>query len=245
MLKQNRKAPKDIYASDDSSIPKHKPVVIAVSGKALAGKDTVMNMLQKQLESQGHSVKLFSHAYPIKKMMTDILEFTKSQVYDQDHKNDIHELWGMSGREAMLKIGTDMFRNIFHPNAWVILLNVSISRCKADYILMQDVRFVNEALNINNNGGYLINIVRDKYYLTKRYKFWAKFFYYNQWLFHIFYKLKLVSFRWHMSEICDLSEFVDHQIENYGTLEDLNKSACKILEDIQTSEKMVEEVTEL
>ena len=210
---------------------KKKPIVIAVSGKAHAGKDTVLEMLKKKLPGK---VAMCSHAHPLKQLLINTLHFKHEQLYDQKHKHDINEMWNMTGREAMCKIGTDGFRNHFHPNIWIKLLNYTIDKSDADFILIQDCRFENEAVNIKNvQKGYVINVVRDLYYKTKRYAFFSKIFKKHQWLFWALYKVGLISFRWHESEVHNLTKFYDAEIYNTGSMYTLNELVDHLVDDIK------------
>jgi len=69
----------------------------------------------------------------------------------------------MTIRELLQKLGTDAMRNNLHPNIWVNAL-------MCDYIkdddgdlpnwIITDVRFMNEAIAIKNQGGFIIRVNR-------------------------------------------------------------------------------------
>lgn len=211
------------------------PTVIAFSGKAGCGKDTCMEMLKRDLADRGHTVKLLSHAGALKRLLIHTLGFTGPQVYSQKGKKEVNEMWNMTGREALVRVGTELFRNHFHDNTWVILLNKQIKECGCEFVIIQDCRFDNEAENINAHSGYIIDIHRDPFYQTKRYKILASIFRNNQWLYHILYKLGLVSFRWHLSELLNPNTKCDDVIvlDNTGSLKTLRNKIKRISKDIR------------
>lgn len=215
---------------------KIKPIIIAISGKAGSGKDTLLGFFKKKLKGK---VEEFSHSYPLKQMLLRTLKFEAKQLYNQDHKHDINDMWGISGRTAMIFFGTALFRNRFRKDVWIKLLNYSIEHSNSDYILIQDCRFEDEAVNIKKMGGYIINICRDPYYFTKRYKLMAKFFKHNQWLFWILYKLKLISFRWNESEVHNIHQYADISIMNLGTLQELDSKVNSHIQYITEQEARI------
>ena len=61
-------------------------------------------------------------------------------------------------REALQKMGTEVGREIFHPDVWVQTLK---KRLTGDTVIT-DVRFQNEMDFIRNNKGYIIHVKRGK-----------------------------------------------------------------------------------
>lgn len=68
---------------------------------------------------------------------------------------------GRSGRELMRSLGTEWGRNIVGPDVWVDTLFESLSRSDSHLTVIDDVRFRNEACAIRNNGGIVVELMRE------------------------------------------------------------------------------------
>lgn len=80
----------------------------------------------------------------------------KAPSYDILQKNVVEE--NLTLRHMMQLVGTEAFRNNIHPDAWVKALFSNYSSYSKWVIT--DMRFVNEAERIKQEGGYLIRINR-------------------------------------------------------------------------------------
>jgi energy-coupling factor transporter ATP-binding protein EcfA2 len=75
--------------------------------------------------------------------------------------------YNLSGRALLQIIGTDIFRNLYDDEIWVKLSLARVyegiikMKDKKIVILCGDVRFMNEANAISQNGGYIIKIDRN------------------------------------------------------------------------------------
>lgn len=139
-------------------------MLIGITGKIGSGKTTAANYL---VSSWGFSE--YTMAEPIKQIGA-IFGFTHNQLYGtQKEKLEIHPQWGVSGREFLQKIGTDMFRDLLPQ----VIPNMKISksvwcdifRLKYDgqtLTVVSDIRFADEAQTIRDLGGVIIRIVRDE-----------------------------------------------------------------------------------
>lgn len=105
--------------------------VIAISGKAQAGKDTTANILKEILEANKYRVLIIHYA--------DLLKFICKQFFGWDGNKDEY------GRHLLQYIGTDVVR-VRQPDFWVDTL-ISILKLfpdEWDYVLIPDCRFPNE-----------------------------------------------------------------------------------------------------
>lgn len=138
-------------------------MLIGITGKIGSGKTTVGNYLVNYWEFQEYIM-----AEPIKHIGA-IFGFSRSQLYGtQNQKLEIHPHWGISGREFLQKIGTDMFRDRLReviPNmkidksVWCDIFKLKYNR--GINTVVSDVRFLDEAQTIKDLGGIIIRIVRD------------------------------------------------------------------------------------
>jgi hypothetical protein len=137
-------------------------MLIGISGNIGSGKTTASNYIVNK-----YSFQEYNFADPIKKIAS-IFGFTRNQLYGtQQQKLEIHEQWGISAREFLQKVGTDLFRNKLHtviPNMkidksiWCDILKQKID--KSSRTLISDIRFIDEASTIRELGGYIIRIER-------------------------------------------------------------------------------------
>jgi hypothetical protein len=170
-------------------------MIIGLSGYAKSGKDTVATMIQEYYaESAGSGttytnwqIKKFSGKLKvIASLLTGIpeekfedQEFKQSCLgiewsYPVDIPEHGNEMWDMSVREFLQRLGTDAVRNGLHTNAWVNALMADYLTEERVYDLgggmkhvtpaskwiITDVRFPNEAQAIKDRGGVIVRIDR-------------------------------------------------------------------------------------
>ena len=113
--------------------------VIAISGKAGHGKDTVAEMLRTCLTAAGKKVLVTHYA--------DLLKHICKSFFGWDGEKDEH------GRWLLQYVGTDVVRRK-QPDFWVNFV-ISILRLfdgEWDYVLIPDARFPNEIERIREAG---------------------------------------------------------------------------------------------
>jgi len=178
------------------------PKLIGITGKIGSGKTES----EKILKRLGYRSYILSE--PIKKIGL-ILQFEEKQLFgSQKEKQEINEIWNISGREFLQKFGTDICRDLL-PNVipsmkdiWIKLLDINRKQNPHLYYLIPDVRFPDEANYIKQNGGIIIKIIRE-------------------------IPDQLSSSSEHSSETQNVQE--DYIIHNNGTLEDLYINLVKVL----------------
>jgi hypothetical protein len=127
-------------------IPK---LIIGFIGKAGAGKTTVANYL-----IQKYNFKIFSFAEPLKQMIVTAGMCKREELYGVNKTEN--------ARWLMQKLGTEIFRNQVDPDYWVKRGGAIISLLlKLGDVVIDDVRFPNEAQYISDKGGLLVRVVRD------------------------------------------------------------------------------------
>jgi hypothetical protein len=160
-------------------------MLIGLGYKKQVGKDTAAEMIQQILtEEYVLHVENVKFADKLKDILCLLTGCTRCQLEDDEFKNglmsfkwaqwiknekatneynvkgvDIVRYQILTYREALQKIGTELFRNQFHPDTWV---NATMNDYMSDKIwTISDVRFSNEVKAIKDKGGIVINIVRD------------------------------------------------------------------------------------
>jgi hypothetical protein len=145
-------------------------MIIGLTGKRLAGKDTVANYLVEQ--------KGFHHIFFSKKMKEAVAALFQIPVeYVDDWKDnrggsldrvEVHiDIGGIikytyGWVEFLQRFGTEMGREVLDEDLWVDLAfgPGSLEFFTEDYVI-KDVRFENEAQRILDYGGKIIEIRRD------------------------------------------------------------------------------------
>lgn len=113
--------------------------VIAVSGRARHGKDTVANILQKQLEEDGHRVFITHYA--------DLLKYICTTFFKWNGEKD------EAGRTLLQYVGTDVVRKN-NPDYWVDFVAdiLNYFEDQWDYVVIPDTRFPNEFNRLKERG---------------------------------------------------------------------------------------------
>ena len=84
-------------------------MIIAITGYKGSGKDTVADMLIEKMGGEKQYVGKRSFAYPIKEAAKVIFDWGEEHV-NGDLKNDVDERWGVSPREILQWMGTEVFQ---------------------------------------------------------------------------------------------------------------------------------------
>jgi len=137
------------------SMNKH---IIGFMGKKRSGKDTAGDYLVKY-----HGYKKYAFASVLKEICKSVFSFTDEQL-NGDEKEVIDEYWGVSPRQALQYVGTDLFRNHISsllPNVgndiWVNVLERKLKE-ETSNIVITDIRFENERAMVKRLGGIVVKI---------------------------------------------------------------------------------------
>ena len=120
------------------------------------GKTTVANLLLAH--------RPVSFAAPLKRVVEILLDRLGSDGYSLVHKDKesiIFEL-GVSARHMLQTLGTEWGRACIHPDFWVMIARAEAERIMNDgrCVVIDDVRFPNEAAMVFDLGGELWRIDR-------------------------------------------------------------------------------------
>lgn len=118
--------------------------VILISGCKRSGKDTVANrLIEKITLSENKKCEKISFADPLREICSIAFGFTPDH-YGDDLKEVVVPEWKMSPRDALIKVGTELFRKQVDKDIWVKATIQRMAKSSADYIFITDVRFHNE-----------------------------------------------------------------------------------------------------
>lgn len=131
--------------------------IIGVTGIAGSGKDTFALAIK---ESEKNT-DVFAFAGPLKEACKILFNFSHGQLHDPILKEVHDERWDKSPRQILQWLGTDILRTHINQDFFVLNMKQRIDASKADYIIISDVRFDNEAEFIRSLGGKVIKIERN------------------------------------------------------------------------------------
>jgi hypothetical protein len=133
------------------------PSLVAFTGRIRHGKTAAGRFLIDQ-----HGFDRVSFADPLKVMLMT-LGVTREQLYHQDFKEKpCEKLCGRTPRHAMQTIGTDWGRKMIHPDLWVEAARRQMREqmTQGKKLVIDDLRFDNEAQVVHDLGGVVIKIER-------------------------------------------------------------------------------------
>ena len=135
-------------------------LIIAFTGARGVGKTSVANEL---VQNGKADYVIESFATPIKDMLR-AMGLTEHFINDPQGKQEpIPWLNGVSGRELMQTLGTSWGREMVADDVWLRAMNQRLIKYIStdQIILIDDLRFDNEAEFIVRQGGYIISLTRD------------------------------------------------------------------------------------
>ena len=151
-----------------------KKKIIGISGKIGSGKDTFAELFAEQLVGKVERHALADKLRLITEIVSGVIMTTTHEInepfcnvirnYTKSQKNIVIKQFNKTIGETLQLIGTDLFRNNYDSDIWVKSLfdeqlNEKLNNGKI--IIVPDVRFINEADYIIQEGGYLIRLEGD------------------------------------------------------------------------------------
>jgi hypothetical protein len=185
-------------------------VLIGLAGKARTGKDTAATYFE-----QAAGLEPMSFAAPIKQVICDLFNLDGRHT-NGDLKETLIPGIGKSPRQLFQTLGTEWGRDCVHPDVWLHVAGVWLSKLRAEYTsqgarfagaVFSDVRFENEAQWIRNQGGVVIHIRRDLAPVVSE----------------------------HISEQGVLFEAGDLKVSNHGTLDEFYVKLGATLKEIEAT----------
>jgi len=132
-------------------------MLVGLAGTAGSGKSTIARVMWL-----GDAFQILSFAHPLKAALIKMTGLDRKWFYDIDYKEkEIPGLPGITPRIMMQKFGTEYAREMIAPDFWLWRMGQSLSKYSHKNIVIDDVRFENEAQFIRDNGGVIIHLCRN------------------------------------------------------------------------------------
>lgn len=126
------------------------PKIIGFSGKIGSGKTTLAQILCNE-----YPYTKASFADPLKHIVKYLYDLEYDQLYG-NRKEIVDTRYGVTPRYLLQYIGTNLFRN-WDKNFWVNVFERKYAN--QELLVLDDVRFENEAHIIHQMGGIVIKVV--------------------------------------------------------------------------------------
>lgn len=131
----------------------NKPELIALTGPAGSGKSTVSAHLML-----AHDFTRMSFAAPLYRMVAALEGMPVSFV--QRNKAESYEPADRTRRFILQTLGTEWGRRMVHQDLWVRILHATRQARTSRPVVIDDLRFENEASYVRGQGGLLIHLKR-------------------------------------------------------------------------------------
>ncbi len=179
--------------------------IIGITGQKFSGKNTLGDYFV-----ENYNYEQIAYADALKDAVKCIFDFDDEQLYGSK-KEEIDEFWGITPRQVLQFVGTDLFRNHIHEllpsigkDIWIhVVKRKIINKMKKkpnSCFVITDARFNNEVDMIKQLGGTVIKLRRNTGHQDN-----------------------------HESEILIDSLPSDYEFENNGSKEELYDKVMKVL----------------
>lgn len=187
-------------------------MIIGICGFQSSGKDTIASYLINK-----YGFKKLSFAGTLKDIVAIIFSWDRKKLEgltkeDREWREQVDEWWAkelsmpnLTPRYVLQYFGTDLFRNHWHTEIWVKIIEKKLLQYKN--VVITDCRFDNELKLLKKYNGKIIHVYRDM----------------PDW-FYDYNKNKIITDEMkkiHPSEINWIYGNGDYIIENNGTINDL------------------------
>lgn len=137
-------------------------LIIGFLGPAKAGKGLATDVTGKVCSEKGIAFRKAAFGDPIKRIAMYVFGGEHDDYYTQAGKaKELPTTYGLTIRQVLQRIGTDMFRENIDEHVWVdFMINRNIAPEKpGTAIIVEDVRSATEIKAIQSCGGIVIGII--------------------------------------------------------------------------------------
>ena len=127
--------------------------ILAIFGLKRAGKDTLAHVISQKLTDSGRTFEFVAFADALREVCSiafgiPIQNFVADELKDVPHDSLPNR---MTPRDALILVGTELFRKQVASDIWVRAAVARIQRSTADFVIVTDVRFENELRALKDN----------------------------------------------------------------------------------------------
>jgi hypothetical protein len=197
-------------------------MIIGICGFQSSGKDSIASFLVNK-----YGFKQLSFASALKDIISIIFNWSRNKLdgltlEDRLWREEIDVYWAktynipyLTPRYVLQYFATDLFRKHFHEDIWVNIIGTTLNKYKN--IVISDCRFINEINMIIKNGGQILHVHRNL----------------PEW-FNIYKNGEYVEQinNIHCSETQWIRCNFNYEINNYGTIDELNEKISLLMSEI-------------
>jgi hypothetical protein len=142
-----------------------KTYIVGLTGLAGSGKDTAAQYLTEALRARAHTVDTIAFADPIRQMLA-ALGVSHADMADRDRKErPIEGFNGASYRHMAQTLGTEWGRQCMGQSFWLARAQARLDRASEvgkapDFLIITDLRFLNEVNWVLAKGGVVVRVQR-------------------------------------------------------------------------------------
>ena len=158
-------------------------MILGICGFQSSGKDTIANLLIRE-----YGFKKLSFAGALKDVVSVMFGWSRTKLEglteeDRMWREQVDPWWAtelnmpqLTPRYVLQYFGTELFRNHWHPDIWVKIIENQLNMMKTENIVITDCRFKNEFALLTKYGGKIIHVYRslpswfESYKATASYK---------------------------------------------------------------------------
>ena len=195
-------------------------MIIGICGFQSAGKDTIAHLLINK-----YGFKKLSFATAVKDIVSIMFGWPRDKLEgltkeDRQWRETIDTWWAhklqmpqLTPRYVLQYIATDLFRNHFHPEIWITIVEKQLNQF--ENIVITDCRFENEINLIIKYGAKIINVYKENHEWVYKYKMGEE--------------VKEIE-KMHRSEYEWIRCHYDYEVSNNGTIDELYEKIIDIIE---------------
>lgn len=137
--------------------------VIVLSGLARSGKDTLARCIV-DARNELVSCRTIAFADPLREVCSIAFGIPLEDFTHDRRKDAVVGEWGITPRQSLVWVGTELFRNQVHPDIWIRATLSRIAKATEDVVIVTDARFENEITQLEVRFGakhvFKVSVIR-------------------------------------------------------------------------------------
>jgi hypothetical protein len=142
----------------------NKCKIVGIHGRSGSGKDTIANYIREK-----YKYEKAGFADPLKWVCAELFLENPAEFFSEEGKREVMPFWGITRRAALQFVGTELVREHLGTmqglkgggyNHWIRCMEKRIQEDAISHLVINDLRFQNEADWVYNNDGVLLVVKR-------------------------------------------------------------------------------------